>query len=229
MKKEIWDDYSLIFPLNDIKMVFSNKQADIKKPSDLIGFSDLVGLNSDNIININQIHSSNVIMVETPGDYNAADGIINEGGNLICSIKVADCLPIYFVNNNTKTIGLVHAGWRGLSQGIINKFADNINKYYENTSDYYALIGPSIQSCCFEIKDDVLSFFDSRFYKQIGHNKYKVNLQEWALNQLMDVGIAKKNISVINKCTYCLDTIYHSYRRSGSATGRMYALLGWSN
>lgn len=229
MEKEIWDDYSLIFPLNDIRMVFSNKKADIKKHSDLISLSDLVGLNSDNIININQIHSSKVIMVETPGNYDAADGIINEGGNLICSIKVADCLPIYFVNNNTKTIGLVHAGWRGLSLGIINKFANNINKYYENTSDYYALIGPSIQSCCFEIKDDVLVYFDSRFYRQIGYNRYKVSLQEWALHQLIDIGIAKKNISVINKCTYCLDTIYHSYRRNGSAAGRMYALLGWSN
>ena len=151
-------------------MVFSNKNTNIKKPSDLIRFSSLVGLNSDNIVNINQIHSSKVMMTETPGNYDAADGIINEGGNLICSIKVADCLPIYFVNNNTKTIGLVHAGWRGLSLGIINNFAYNINKDYEDTSDYYALIGPSIQSCCFEIKDDVLASFDSRFYNWVVKN-----------------------------------------------------------
>tara|TARA_B100000579_G_scaffold38934_1_gene27216 strand:+ start:138 stop:770 length:633 start_codon:yes stop_codon:yes gene_type:complete len=210
-------------------MVFSNKNTNIKKPSDLIRFSSLVGLNSDNIVNINQIHSSKVMMTETPGNYDAADGIINEGGNLICSIKVADCLPIYFVNNNTKTIGLVHAGWRGLSLGIINNFAYNINKDYEDTSDYYALIGPSIQSCCFEIKDDVLASFDSRFYKKTGFNVYKVNLQEWALNQLMDIGILKEKISIIDRCTYCLDNIYHSYRRSGLAAGRMYALLGWSN
>jgi len=195
----------------------------------LIDFCNLVGLNPNNIININQIHSSKVITVDTPGNYDAADGVVNEGGNLICSIKVADCLPIYFINNNTKTIGLIHAGWRGLSLGIINEFANNINKYSENTSDYYVLIGPSIQSCCFEVKDDVIRYFDSRFYRKKGSNRYRVNLQEWAINQLIDVGIVKNNISVIDRCTYCLDTIYHSYRRSGSDAGRMYALLGWSN
>tara|TARA_B100000579_G_scaffold437336_1_gene466241 strand:- start:770 stop:1456 length:687 start_codon:yes stop_codon:yes gene_type:complete len=226
MKKEIWDDYSLIFPLNDIKMVFSNKKADIKKPRDLIDFSNLVGLNPDKLITINQIHSSKIIMAENPGHYDAVDGIVNKGGDFICSIKVADCLPIYFINNNTKTIGLVHAGWRGLSGGVINEFANNINYYNEITSDYYALIGPSIHSCCFEIKDDVLVSFDSRFYKQIGNKRYKVNLQDWAVQQLMDIGIEKRKIAVINKCTYCFDAIYHSYRRSGLAAGRMYALIG---
>ena len=186
-------------------------------------------MNPNNLIHINQIHSSKVIKADSPGIYSAVDGIINEGGNLVCSIKVADCLPIFFVNNNSKTIGLVHAGWRGLSLGIINQFANNINNYKENTFDYYVLIGPSIQSCCFKIRDDVLTSFDSRFYKQIKNNSYTVDLQAWAVNQLIDSGIEKNNITVINRCTYCMNTIYHSYRRNGQSSGRMYALLGWSN
>jgi len=186
-------------------------------------------LNPNNLIHINQIHSSNVIRADTPGIYDAADGIINQGGTLVCSIKVADCLPIFFVNNNSKTIGLVHAGWRGLSSGIINEFANNINQNKENISDYHALIGPSIQSCCFEIKDDVLDSFDSKYYRQIENNQYKVDLQAWAANQLIESGIEKSNITVINRCTYCLNTKYYSYRRNRSNSGRMYALLGWSN
>jgi len=189
----------------------------------------LVGLNPKNLVYINQIHSSKVIKADSPGNYDNADGIINEGGNLVCSIKVADCLPIFFINNNSKTIGLLHAGWRGLSLGIINEFVKNIIKNKENTSDYYVLIGPSIQSCCFEIKDDVLPYFDSRFYKQIENNQYKVDLQEWAVGQLMELGLEKSHISVINRCTYCFNTIYHSYRRNKTNPGRMYALLGWSN
>ncbi len=185
-------------------------------------------MNPDKLIFINQIHSSKVIKADSSGIYDDADGIINEGGSLVCSIKVADCLPIFFVNNNSRSIGLVHAGWRGLSSGIINEFVNSINKNKENTSDYYALIGPSIQSCCFEIKDDVLSFFDSRFYKQIKNNKYKVDLQAWAVKQLEESGIEKSNITVIKRCTFCLNNIYHSYRRNGTGSGRMYALIGWS-
>ena len=225
----LWDDYSQAFPINDIKIVFSNKKFDIIDSIDLVNLSKLVGLNPENLIYINQIHSSKVINADSPGFYDNADGIINEGGNLVCSIKVADCLPIFFVNKHSKTIGLVHAGWRGISLGIINEFANKIIKNKENPSDYYALIGPSIQSCCFEIKDDVLASFDPRFYKQIDKNQYKVNLQAWAVEQLIDAGLEKSNISVINRCTYCLNTIYHSYRRNRSSSGRMYALLGWSN
>ena len=143
-------------------------------------------------------------------------------GNTRIGVKIKD------INNNSKTIGLVHAGWRGLSLGIINEFVNNINSK-ENTSDYYALIGPSIQSCCFKIKDDVLSYFDSMFYEQFENNQYKVDLQKWAVEQLIESGLEKSHISVINRCTHCLNTIYHSYRRNKSNPGRMYALLGWSN
>ena len=57
---------------------------------------------------------------------------MNYGGKLVCSIKVADCLPIYFVNNVSKTLGLLHAGWRGLSSGIIKKYLDMISKDVDN-------------------------------------------------------------------------------------------------
>ena len=38
-----------------------------------------------------------------------------------------------------------------------------------------------------------------------------------------------KKINVINKCTYCSNALYHSYRRSGTNAGRMFALVGWPN
>ena len=89
------------------------------------------------------------------------------------------------------------------------------------------LIGPSIQFCCFEIKDDVLEHFDSNYYNPSGNNKYKVDLQGWAIAQLVRSGLKKEKIKIINKCTYCLDTLYHSYRRDGTNAGRMYSLDGW--
>ena len=89
-------------------------------------FCNNVGLNPAKLITINQIHSRNVIAPKNPGNYDSSDGIINFGGDLVCSIKVADCLPIFFVNNITKTIGTVHAGWRGLSSGIIEEYINKI-------------------------------------------------------------------------------------------------------
>ena len=216
-------------PFENIRIVFSNKKTGITDANSLIGFSKLVNLDSRKLTTIHQIHSSDILIVESPGSYGSADGMINKGGNLVCSIKVADCVPIFFINNKSKTIGLVHAGWRGISSGIIAQFGNSIKACNENASDFYVLIGPSIQSCCFEIMDDVLDHFDSKFYTSINTNKYRVDLQAWIVDQLIKFGFNKEKIINVNKCTYCLDALYHSYRRDGSNAGRMYALAGWLN
>ena len=189
----------------------------------------MVNLDSTKLVTINQIHSPEILIADSPGFYDSADGIINKGGNLVCSIKVADCLPIFFINNISKTIGLVHAGWRGISSGILENFVKSIETFNENVTDFYVLIGPSIQSCCFEIMDDVLDSFDSKFYTSIKKNKYRVDLQAWAVYQLIKFGFSEEKINNINKCTFCLNDLYYSYRRDGSNSGRMYALAGWYN
>ena len=131
----------------------------------------MVGLNPKNLIYINQIHSSKVIKANFPGNYDDADGIINEGGNLVCSIKVADCLPIFFINNNSKTIGLVHAGWRGLSLGIINEFVNNIKNKEKEALEFY---GRNL-GLTFQIADDTLDYNSELklFGKKIGQDFYE--------------------------------------------------------
>ena len=186
-----------------------------------------MGLDPAKLITINQVHSRNVIAPKNPGNYDSCDGIINFGGNLVCSIKVADCLPIFFVNNISKTIGVVHAGWRGLSSGIIKEYINKIKLTDENVTDNYVFIGPSIQECCFKIQNDVLGQFDPTFVSRFDEVHFKVNLQNWAMSQLLKLKINKDNVFISNKCTYCFEEKYDSFRREGSNSGRMYAILGW--
>ena len=190
-------------------------------------FCNSVGLSPDKLITTNQIPSRNVIAPKNPGNYDFSDGIINFGGDLVCSIKVADCLPIFFVNNISKTIGLVHAGWRGLSSGIIEEYINKIKLNGEIASDNYVFIGPSIQQCCFKIQNDVLGQFDSNFVSRIDEKHYKVDLQNWAMSKLLKFKINKNKVFISNNCTYCLEEKYDSFRREGLNSGRMYALIGW--
>ena len=140
---------------------------------------------------------------------------------------MADCLPIYFINNVSKTLGLLHAGWKGLSLGIIKKYLNKISNDVDSHLSTYALIGPSIQSCCFRVKEDVINHFDSSFYSKIDDDYFQVDLQKWALNQILDYNIKEENVFVIKNCTYCSKSKYHSYRRDGKNAGRMYAIMGW--
>jgi len=91
----------------------------------------------------------------------------------------------------------------------------------------YVLIGPSIQECCFRVQEDVINHFDSKFYSKIDDKHFKVNLQEWALNQILDSNIKVGNVFISKNCTYCNKSKYHSYRRDARYAGRMYAMLGW--
>jgi len=222
-----WDDYSKEFPFGNIVSVFSNKNSGLININDLNLFIKKINLDPEHLITLGQIHSPDIILASKPGFYKNKDGILNQGGSMVCAIQVADCLPIFFVNKISKTIGLIHAGWRGLSLGIIRKTIKQIINLKEDISDYHVLIGPSIQSCCFEIKSDVLKYFDSNFYNKKSNNKFTVNLQSWAVSQLSINGIILENIKVIKKCTYCLESNYHSYRRDGSKSGRMFACIGW--
>ena len=121
----------------------------------------------------------------------------------------------------------MHAGWRGLSLGIIKEYIEKIIINNESASDNYVLIGPSIQKCCFRIQKDVINNFDTKFYSKISDKHYQVDLQKWAVNQIMNLNIEKNKIFVSDKCTYCNKERYDSFRRDGATSGRMYALLGW--
>ena len=190
-------------------------------------FCDDIGLDSSKLTTVNQIHSSNIISAKSPGNYDCYDGILNFSGSLVCSIKVADCLPIYFANSVSKTIGLLHAGWRGLSFGIIKHYLDKINAEVDGHLNTFVLIGPSIQNCCFRVQEDVIGHFNSKFYSKVNDKHFQVDLQKWALSQILESKIKLENVFISKNCTYCNKSKYHSFRRDGRNAGRMYAMIGW--
>ena len=102
-----------------------------------------------------------------------------------------------------------------------------VSKEVNSHLNTYALIGPSIQDCCFRVQEDVINHFDSKFYSKINDKHFQVDLQKWALNQILDSNIKVENVFISKNCTYCNKSKYHSYRRDGKNAGRMYAMIGW--
>ena len=66
-----------------------------------------------------QIHASNIIYIDQPGNYIGTDGLITDNPDITLFLKVADCVPVYLYEPKSKLIGLVHSGWRGTAEGII--------------------------------------------------------------------------------------------------------------
>lgn len=53
--------------------------------------------------------------------FEGVDGHVADGvGTMLC-VTVADCTPIYLLHPKTKTVALLHAGWRGTAAHILER------------------------------------------------------------------------------------------------------------
>ena len=217
------------FSNKSIKAFFSLRSFSVNGEAGRSNLAKLVGFKSQNLITPIQIHSTNVNFLLTAGLVQSCDGVFTNKKELTCSIQVADCMPIYFAHLSENVFGLVHAGWRGLVDGILEKSATLLSKNGYTLSDFEIVIGPSIQKCCFVVRDDIIRRFRSEFTFRTNQNGvYKVDLQKYAFSKMADMGFEESNIKLNNDCTFCLQEKFHSFRRDGNESGRMIGLIGSS-
>ena len=185
---------------------------------------DKVGLKFENTAIPEQVHGNKIKWVNSPGEYKNVDGLISSNSDLILSLKVADCVPVYLFDPKSQIFGLIHSGWRGtkgkiVTQGInlmVNKGADS-----QNIKCY---LGPSIGQCCYEIGNNISRYFSRESQVKISSTKSKLDLKLEIKAELYSIGVPLNNIKISNLCTF-ESSICHSFRRDGIKAGRMYAIM----
>ncbi|OGV27834.1 MAG: polyphenol oxidase [Legionellales bacterium RIFCSPHIGHO2_12_FULL_37_14] len=170
---------------------------------------------------LNQTHSTICIDLDTTDD-NTADAVITKTPYKVLAIMTADCLPILLCDLKGKEIAAIHAGWRGLCNGIIENTLANMSTPKEQLIAY---LGPSICGKCYEVRQDVYDLFSQK-YAINGFTPYH---DKWLLNKpLIATHILKShNVNAIylsNRCTFEEKEQFFSYRRD-KETGRMASLI----
>ena len=175
-----------------------------------------LGININNIVSANLIHETNIAAVDEKDKGQIilnTDGLITDKQNIFLTVTVGDCLPIYFFDERKMVIGLAHAGWRGVVKNISASLVSKMTAEFKSSpADISVYIGPHLQKCHFEIKDDIVSQFDNNFISQ-EDSIIKVDLLSMLKQQLSSLGIRPENISSSDECTYCNTEKYFSYRR----------------
>ncbi len=156
------------------------------------------------ILPINQQHSKVILDSQNYSSTLVADGIIFpliEKQDIPFAIKTADCIPLVFISSSH--IALVHAGWRGLKNGIIGELFQIHSQFTE------VFILPHIKSCCFEVTKEFYDHFPREILTE-SDGRITCHLENEARRQLK---LLSPNMSVINSphCTHC-HTDLHSYR-----------------
>lgn len=214
------------------------------------------------LIAIRQIHSDIIRCIdsipELPRDEPlTGDGLITATPGQLLAIQTADCLPVILVDPKRHAVGVFHAGWRGTVKRIVEKGVGEMHRRFgSRPRDLKAAIGPGIQSCCYEVGEEVRIKFESQFeygaslFHEVkdsdpvrekypllfltarapGHSelpkKIFLDLVDANRQQLLAAGVPKKSIEASPLCTNCHPDLLFSYRAERGKTGRMMAVAG---
>ena len=189
--------------------------------------AELADIPSETLAFGHQIHSSIVNVVETVGYAGEGDGLITRTAEVVLTIQVADCVPLFVHSSDSGAIGLFHAGWRGALAGIIEEGISLMaSKCDVVPSQMEAVLGPSIGPCCYEIREDVSTYFPDLFLRKKNREHSFLDLPGFVKEKLMSAGITADNIFMDGRCTFCSEEHFHSFRRDGDAAGRIICFLG---
>jgi len=173
---------------------------------------------------LNQIHSDKCLTFNS--SECEGDALYTNKKNEVCAILTADCLPIFIADTLGQEVAVIHAGWKGLLSGVIEKTLKSFD-----SKKLVAHFGPAISQDSFEIGEEIRdqyiakdNNFQSSFITSSG--KHYLDLYSSAKLVLNNFDIYK--ISGGAKCTFKQKDEYFSYRRDGKNSGRMANLI-WIN
>ncbi len=195
------------------------------------------------LVQAKQIHSDIVLKVgagdvkslPVSGPWKEGDALITAEKNVTLMILVADCLPVLFYDPVHQAIGLAHAGWRGTATHIAAKTLLSMGEAFgTQASEVRVALGPCIGPCCYEVGDDVKGQFDEIFpwssevFQKSFEGRFKLDLPEANVRQLLDLGVLPENLVRSNLCTVDRKDWFYSHRAEASpekSTGRLGAFL----
>ncbi len=184
-------------------------------------------IQADQVVTGQQVHGNHVVAV-TPQDRGRVcpktDALVTAFPNLALMLRFADCQPILLYDPARHALGLIHAGWRGLAQGVVRRAIETMRRTFgSDPRDLVAALGPAIGPCCYEVGDNVATAMgyvlpNWRRVMQRDGSKWRLDLPAANAQQLADTGVA--HIEEAGICTSCHNDEFYSHRAENGVTGR---------
>jgi YfiH family protein len=163
------------------------------------------GLAFDRLSFNRQVHATTVNRAGVRGE--PGDGLWSDEPGRPMLAFAADCLPIAIARTDgERRLALLHAGWRGLSAGIVAAGVAAVG------GDTAAVVGPAIGPCCYEVGGEVSARFDA----DLTTDRH-LDLWTAAERALRRAGVG--SVERVDLCTCCNPELFFSHRRSGLERG----------
>lgn len=154
-----------------------------------------LGVAPSSLVVASQTHGCVVHDVdEWAGDTLKGDALVTTRDDLALAVLVADCVPLIVVDPRGPRFAVVHAGWRGLADGIIPATL----AHFGSRGNLRVAIGPRISAAAYQVGPEVASAFASiagACHDDVADRR-RLDLVVVARHQLLADGVADQNIRV---------------------------------
>lgn len=180
---------------------------------------------------LEQVHGTEVldlsdrVRAADPSLATCADASLSRTPGVVCAVLTADCLPVFLCERRGRAVAVVHAGWRGLLAGVIER---TLTRLAEPPAHVAAWLGPAIGPQAFEVGEEVRAAFlaadagDRSAFVPAASGRWLADLYALARRRLEQAGVTA--VSGGTACTYSDSRRFFSYRRD-RRTGRMASLI----
>jgi YfiH family protein len=180
------------------------------------------------VVHARQVHAADVWTHRERGAPGIAvmdgyDGHATELPGLLLAVGVADCVPVSLVDPETRSVALVHAGWRGTAGGIVERAMDVLAaEFRARVEDLWLHCGPAICGECYEVGPEVHAGVRPGCAPPDAPTP--IDLRAAIAERAAGQGILPERITVSAHCTRCGPGSFFSHRAGTRA--RQMGVLG---
>ena len=174
---------------------------------------------------LEQVHSTKAVLLPNKEAIPKADASYTSEKNVVCAVMTADCLPLLITDKSGSCVAAIHAGWRGLCDGIIE---ETIKQLPAEPKSLLVWLGPAIGADVYEVGVEVYDAFTkddveaTKSFTNTSDKHWLFDIYRLATLRLNRLGV--KQIFGGDHCTLCEKEQFFSYRRD-DVTGRMASMI----
>ena len=186
------------------------------------GRTSLRGRVPANPVWLSQVHGTVALNLDQKNDSLVADAAFTRSAGTVCAVGAADCMPVLLTDEAGTVVAAAHAGWRGLSAGVIEAALQAMNVAPDKV---LAWLGPAIGPGAYEVGRDVrvaFAAYGKAFSAPTRPGHWLLDLYAVARERLRRAGVDK--VYGGGFCTYSDPERFYSYRRD-KTKARMAALI----
>ena len=165
------------------------------------------GVDPGDLVTVRQVHGTDLAEVRAGGPRPLeADGLVTEDPEVAVAVLSADCVPLVLVDPDRGRIAVVHAGWRGLAAGMIERAVASLAP----ATRLEVAVGPAIAGAAYQVGPEVAAHFaevPGAVRPDVG-DRSRLDLVTVVHHRLLACGVADGSLRILRASTDADPTLF---------------------